>query len=141
MQKSALTYHPTARIDELAQHKVHVIPNIKFEDSDWQGWEERMLLAQQLPPVTDRVNTLAEPKLLHELHQMPRLSFSVSKEAQNCIATERVHQLARPKNRHPESEDYDPNTWFVSRSALLAQPSPRIDELATPLPRKVRVKK
>lgn len=100
-----------------------------------------MLLAHELPPVSDRVNTLSESKSLHKHYMAPRLDFSVSKEAMNCIATERVHQLARSKNKHPETEDYDPHTFTVSRSALLAQPSPRIDELATPLPRKVRVKK
>lgn len=133
--------HPSPRIYELARHKEFVPPNIKFEDSDWQGWEERVISAHQLPPLTDRMNTLSEPKSLHEHYAPPRLNFSVSKEAQNCIATERVHQLARPKNRHPDAEDYDPHTYTVSRSALLAQPSPRIDELSTPLPRKVRVKK
>lgn len=141
MRKSALMYHPSPRIYELAKHRVYVTPNIKFEDSDWQGWEQRMLSIQQLPPISERVSTLSEARPLHKLYEPPRLDFSVSKEAQNCIATERVHQLARPKNRHPESEDYDPNTWTVSRSALLAQPSPRIDELSTPLTRKVRVKK
>lgn len=125
----------------LARHKVYVTPNIKFEDSDWQGWEERMLLARELPPASDRVNTLSEAKLVHKDYMPPRLDFGVSKEAMNCIATERVYQLARSKNKHLETEDYDPLTFTVSRSALLAQPSPRIEELATPLPRKIRVKK
>lgn len=141
MSQSALKYHPTPRIYQLAKHKEHVVPNIRFEDSDWQGWEQRMIIARQLPPASDRVVTLSEPKSVHQLYQPPRLDFSVSKEAKNCIATERIHQLARAKNKHLDTEDYDPNTFTVSRAALLAQPSPRINELSTPLPRKVRVKK
>lgn len=97
--------------------------------------------ARELPSASPRVTTLAEPKQADCRYQGPRLSLSVSKEAQSCIATERVHQLARPKNKHPEAEDFDPLTYTVSQAALLAVSSPRIAELATPLPRKVRVKK
>ena len=141
MHLSALTYQPTPRMYQLARHKVHVLPNIKFEDSDWQGVGQRKPVAHRIPQASDRVVILSEPKLTHPHYQPPRLDFSVSKEALNCIATERINQLARVKNRHPEAEDYNPNTFTVSRSALLAQASPRIEELSTPLPRKVKAKK
>ena len=94
-----------------------------------------------IPSPSARVLNLAEPKAVSESYVPPRLDHSVSKEAMSYTATERIGQLSRPKNKHLETEDYDPKTYSVSRSALMAQASPRLTELATPLPRKVRTKK
>lgn len=135
-------YTPTGRVHELARHKTYLPLQIKYsEDADWQNWESRMQDSEHFLPVSSRIISLAEPKSLSEHYTPARYDWRVTKEAQNCVATERVHKLARPKNRHLEMEDYDPYTWMVSRSALLAQASPRIDELATPIPRKIRAKK
>lgn len=133
-------YHPTARIHQLARHKEYPFPNpnVKYEDSDWHNWEQ---LGSRVPTASTRVLALAEPKPLHDRYKPPRLDFSVSKEAQNCTPTERVIQLSRPRNKHPEAEDYDAMAYTVSRSALKAVSSPRINELASPIPRKIRVKK
>lgn len=53
----------------------------------------------------------------------------------------RVQQLARPKSHSQYKEDYD-NGWHrVSPGAKNARPTPRLEELSKPLPRKVRQKK
>jgi hypothetical protein len=127
---------------ELARHKYYPDPNpnIRYVDSDWQGWEERMMRKRRAP-VSERILAMADPKPLHEDYVPPRTDFAVSKEALNCSASERVLKLSKPRSKHPEAEDFNPNTFTVSRTALLAQPSPRIEELAMPIARKVRVKK
>lgn len=65
--------------------------------------------------------------------------WPVSDEAKSHTATELTVRLSQPKNKN--MEDYNPRAWTVSRAALLAQPSPRLSELATPLPRKCRQRK
>lgn len=141
--KAALLCRPSERIRQLARHKIHSPQDMKYnEDAEWQNWELGQQDLDSIPHPSARLVSLALPKLLNNSYVPPRLcKWDVTKEARNCVATERVHKLARPKNKHPEGEDYDPHTWSVSRSALLAHPSPRIEELATPIPRKVRAKK
>ena len=51
----------------------------------------------------------------------------------------RQQQLARPKPRVALDQDYDP--YKVSNGARNAVASPRVSELAVPIPRKVRSKK
>ena len=133
-------YHPSARIHQLARHKEYPSPNpnARYEDSDWQNWDVQ---GGRVPSASSRVLALAEPKPLHDMYQPPRLNFSVSKEAQNCTPTERVIQLSRPRNKHMDTEDYDSMAYIVSRSALKAVSSPRINELAIPIQRKVKSKK
>ena len=53
--------------------------------------------------------------------------------------TTRQHQLARPKTRTPLDQDYD--GYKVSYAARNALASPRVSELALPVPRKQRAKK
>ena len=67
--------------------------------------------------------------------------WEVSESAQKALPSLRVQQLARPKSRSQYNEDYDANSWKVSQGAKVAQATPRIVELALPIPRKVRSKK
>lgn len=69
------------------------------------------------------------------------VQWPVGKSTLSHTASERTHKLAQPKNRNRDLEDYNPHAWSVSRGALLAQASPRINELCVPLPRKCRPKK
>ena len=139
---SALKFHPTVRLCELARPKDRIAnPNVK-EDADWQNWDPTDLEKIRIPSASQRVQFLADPKRTHQLYSPPRsVNWEVSKEALSSIASERVVKLARPKSKHLDTEDYRPNAWVVPPAALLAQASPRINELATPLPRKVRAKK
>ena len=74
------------------------------------------------------------------LSLFPReVEWSVTEAAKKHTATDLTVKLAHPKSR--TSEDYDPRAWNVSHAALHAQASPRLVELATPLPRKCRQQK
>ena len=141
--KAALLCQPSPRIAELSRYKVYIPQELTLRaDEDWQGWKPDPKAVDRIPYATSRIMNLAQPKALSGFYEPPRpCIWDVTREAQNCVPTERTLKLARPKNRHPEGEDYDPRTYIVSRSALLARASPRINELATPIPRKVRAKK
>ncbi len=140
---SSLLFNPSQRLCKLARPKDHFPnPHIKLEDTDWQGWQPGGGVDHRIPPASQRVQVLADPKQLHQHYAPPRgVEWTVSKEILSSVASERVVKLARPKSKHLDTEDYKANAWVVSSSALLAQASPRINELATPLPRKVRTKK
>ena len=61
--------------------------------------------------------------------------WEVTDQAKNSVATLRLLQLARPKGGR-NKDDYDP--YRVSVSARSANATPRLAELALPIPRKVR---
>lgn len=140
IQSVAKVSPASKRISDLARHKVYQpLPIRHNTEWEWGEWD-------QTPPniiaASPRVCTLAEPKEFSKYYTYPsQLPQLVNRASLQHIATERTVKLARPKSKHLETEDYNPHAWAVSRYALLAQPSPRINELATPLPRKVRVKK
>ena len=67
------------------------------------------------------------------------MQWPVTDGAKSHTASDITLKLAQPKVR--TSEDYDPKAWTVSQAALHAEPSPRLSELATPLPRKCRQRK
>jgi hypothetical protein len=62
----------------------------------------------------------------------------VSEEAMKSIATLRLQQLSRPQSRCLIRDDYDP--YKVSPGAKKAAPTPRLEELSAPIPRKIRPK-
>lgn len=143
VKKQALMAHPTDRINQLAQHKTYTPLDVRHRaDSDWQNWEPGTPKAggHFLPP-SSRLNSLAKPKKIDNAYVPCKDDWGVSTESKNYIASDRIRQLAKPKDNHKDTEDYDPFTFMVSKAALMAQASPRINEISTPVPRKVRTKK
>ena len=87
-----------------------------------------------------RLETLADSKSEHTDYRPERpVKWAVSDTAKNAIATVRLQQMARPKSGRMISDDYDP--YRVTAAARNTRPSPRVTELAMPIPRKVRAKK
>ena len=66
--------------------------------------------------------------------------WDIPEQALKINASLRVCQLARPRSRNmAKDDDFDP--YFVPKAARHATITPRVEELAIPLPRKVRSKK
>lgn len=78
-----------------------------------------------------RTKTLALPKITHKDYQPPRtVQWIVSHDAQEAVPTDRLEQLAVPKNRKDGS--FRNPEWVVSRSARNAKANGRLHELAKP---------
>ena len=141
--KSALSVHPSNRLLQLSRHKTYPpLPIKPSSEWDWGEWETDINQASKLAEASPRVGTLAEPKNTHQRFEPCRdVQWKVSRASLSHIATDLTLKLARPKSHNAAQEDYNPRAWSVSRAALMAQASPRLGELATPLPRKVTPKK
>ena len=140
---SALLATASQRLQYLAKHKTYPPLLIKpHSEWEWGEWKSEISTAAVNAISTQHVCSLAEPKLTPKGYVGPRqVCWEVGKAAKIHLASSRTTKLARPKSKHEETEDYDPHTYTVSRSALIAQFSPRVNELAMPIPRKVSVKK
>lgn len=89
---------------------------------------------------SSRVEELAKEKQTHAAYQPPcPVQSIVNPKTMSAKASAHIVQLARPKDRKELEEN--PNVWKVSTGAKAAQASQRINELAAPIPRKVRAKK
>lgn len=89
---------------------------------------------------TSRIEVLAQEKQTHQSYQPPcPVQSIVNPKTMKAKASAHIIQLARPKDRKELEEN--PNVWKVTAGAKAAQASQRINELAAPLPRKVRAKK
>lgn len=87
-----------------------------------------------------RVMQLSMSKAPPALYRPCReVRWPVLPATRSYVATESLQKLARPRSR--SEGDYNPSAYNISRGALVAQPSPRITQLATPLSRKCRTKK
>ena len=85
---------------------------------------------------------LAEPKKLCDSYKECRpVIWTVPYGAKNTLPTIRVQQLALPKNRSQYKEDYNSEWDKVNHAALVAKSSLRVEELAQPLPRKIKQKR
>ncbi|KAK9533875.1 hypothetical protein VZT92_008968 [Zoarces viviparus] len=81
------------------------------------------------------IELLATPKHNHPKFEGERsVCWSVSRDARNFVASQRLLELSSPKERSALFEGYDP--YVVSQAARSASPSPRIQQLCLPLPRK-----
>ena len=66
--------------------------------------------------------------------------WDIDSKTLTANASLRVCQLARPRSRNRVvEEEFDP--YIVSKAARHAQITPRVEELALPIPRKQRTKK
>ena len=91
---------------------------------------------------TDRIESLSQAKKLHNNYKECRpVMWTVSTGAKRTLPTPRVQHLARPKSRSQYKEDYDSEWYQVSKGALQGKASGRVEDLALPIPRKVRQKR
>ena len=138
---STLRATPTPRTLQLAMHKTcpssPIKPNSEWE---WGDWTLDISAAAKKAEPSARVLQLSASKAVPAQYRPGReVRWPVSAATRNYVASESLQKLARPRSR--SEGDYDPNAYNISRGALVAQPSPRITQLATPLPRKCRTKK
>lgn len=89
---------------------------------------------------TPRVEMLSETKPYPSKFKDERpVQWPLTDAALKAIASLRLQQMARPRSRTMIKDDYDP--YKVSLGARRARPTPRIDEIALPIQRKIRHKK
>lgn len=139
--RSALLVTPTHRLCHLAHHKTYSPLQIKpSSEWDWSQWASDVSPAATRAEASVRVVELSHAKQSDPLYKPCReVQWPVREGAKSHTASELTVKLSNPKSR--TSGDYNPRAWIVSRAALHAQASPRLSELATPLPRKCRQKK
>ncbi|XP_065133285.1 LOW QUALITY PROTEIN: sperm microtubule associated protein 2 [Paramisgurnus dabryanus] len=120
------------RICQLAQpkHMKMMLTNLSVESS---------VHTVTVPTATPsaRILQLASPKPVHPQHVLARpVSCPVPKHVLTAAASDRLHDLARPKTRQALFEGYDP--YRVTPAARAATASPRLLELSLPLSRKCK---
>lgn len=134
---------PSERIEYLARSKTYkelpIKPNSQW---DWGEWESDIPNAAKNAEASERLLMLSRPKASHLRYQECRsVTWVVPEHAKKTLPSLRIQKLARPKSRSQFQEDYNPNWYKVSPSAKSAHANPRLSELSTPIPRKVRQKK
>ena len=139
----ALTANPSTRTHSLAVHKTYHPLSIKQDSEwEWEAWLSDVKPSALNATPTSRVTELATPKCPHRDYQPSRrVQWIIPQTALLHTAGERLIKLANPKQLTGYHEDYNSNRWKVSKAALMAQPSPCIENLAKPIPRKCRQKK
>ncbi len=138
-----MTAQPRPRTAQLAEykkyHSLSIKPNSEWE---WEAWSSDVVPSALNASATLRVTELATPKCPPKDYQPSRrVQWIVPRAALLHTAGERLTKLANSKQIPGYQEDYNPNRWNVSKAALMAQPSPCIENLAKPIPRKCRQKK
>ncbi|XP_031703921.1 sperm microtubule associated protein 2 isoform X1 [Anarrhichthys ocellatus] len=119
----------TSRICQLAQPKTRPV-------LEGFGPKSKAVAMTHIPcKASAHIELLATPKHDHPKFEGERsVCWSVSREARNFVASQRLLELSSPKERSALFEGYDP--YVVSQAARSASPSPRIRQLCLPLPRK-----
>ncbi|XP_072175851.1 uncharacterized protein [Diadema setosum] len=140
VSEAAKNAAPSARIEQLAMPKTYQPLKIKESwEFDCYRWDNEITDAAKNARCSERLEALAEPKSLHNHFRFAKpIRWKTEDSALKAIATLRLQQLARPKSRG-KSEQFDP--YKVSTAAIHGRPTPRIEELCMPIPRKVRTKK
>lgn len=137
----ALQSAASTRLEKLAQPKTYEPLPIKSDSEwDWGEWTSAIPKEVKGHVASARLEQLAEARSCPEGYLDNRqIEWPVARTALQMQATTRLQQLARPKTRQALDQDYDP--YKVSFAARMAVPSPRVEDLAVPIPRKVRNKK
>lgn len=141
---SARKAEATPRLGDLSEPKPHKLASNPDKDSLDMGE-----FSEPITPVTPgaksarcppRVEQLAEARPPHQQFKGERpVQWPIPENVKNASAGIRLQLLARPKSGRLKSDDYDPYT--VSTAARQSKPTPRVEELAAPIPRKVKTKK
>ncbi|XP_075799451.1 sperm microtubule associated protein 2-like [Microtus pennsylvanicus] len=133
---SALSAIASPRIVDLAH------PRIKIEGLCYEREKSEMPIrpvapAALLAKATDRTIKLAKSKPVHEDYLPVRdARWPVSYAAAHSQVSSRIQELANPPTRASvHVVYYDPDVFKVKPSALRAQCSPRVKELAEPIVR------
>ncbi|KAK2891988.1 hypothetical protein Q8A73_017653 [Channa argus] len=129
LNRATQTAVAPSRICQLAQPKKRPL----LEGS---GHKANPLSTAHLPSKASAyIELLAIPKPEHPKFKGERsVCWTVSRGVRNYVASQRVIELSSPKERKALFEGHDP--YVVSRAARSASPSPRIQQLCLPLPRK-----
>ncbi|KAH9496399.1 hypothetical protein Btru_012509 [Bulinus truncatus] len=136
--RSALSSSSSPRLERLATPKQKSNLN-SYYDLYW-GYSLPIPQNALRANCSSRVETLAASRdYPKEFLPARPVQWGVSREALQAIASIRLQQLSRPPPRVLTKDDYDP--YRIPTSALRAQSTPRLDELALPIPRKIRVKR
>ena len=140
VSKGAQNASASDRIEHLATPKQYQPLKIKESwEFDCYKWDNEITAAAKNAHATERLESLAESKSLHNQFRFAKpVRWNTEDSTLKAIATLRIQQLARPKSRG-KNEQFDP--YKVSSAAVHARPTPRIDELCLPIPRKIRQKK
>ncbi|XP_070835933.1 sperm microtubule associated protein 2 [Chaetodon trifascialis] len=127
LNRATQTSVPTSRICQLAQPKRRPAQ---------EGHKSKPVPVTHTPcKASAHIELLAIPKRDHPKFEGERsVCRLVSRAARNYVASQRVLELSSPKERKALFEGYDP--YMVSWAARSASPSPRIQQLCLPLPRK-----
>lgn len=138
---AVLKNEPSERLNTLSQPKEYKPLPIRSDSQwDWGEWVSTIPPAAKNHIASARLEQLAESKPSPNSYMGNRsVIWPVAPNVMQVQATTRVQQLARPKTRQALDQDYDP--YRVSFAARMAVPSPRVVDLALPIPRKVRAKK
>jgi hypothetical protein len=135
----AKTAKSNPRLDQLAEPKHHRQDNAGVKETEW-GQYLPVSEGAKKAVATPRIEDLSQPKPYNKQFQDERpIQWPVTEEALKAIASLRLQQMARPHSRTMIKDDHDP--YRVSLPARRARATPRMEELAVPLPRKVRQKK
>ncbi|XP_011409976.1 PREDICTED: testicular haploid expressed gene protein-like [Amphimedon queenslandica] len=133
VKKSAMKAVPTERTMQLAKHKMNpsgfepfFMLNCGRSSPIWRP--SKAALSAKLRP---RTALLAQPKELHKNYLPPRqVQTRVSSAIKRSECNEYIHRLAQPKER-PDGPFRDAE-WPVSKGALQAEPTQRLNELSRP---------
>ncbi|XP_074656511.1 sperm microtubule associated protein 2-like isoform X2 [Tubulanus polymorphus] len=139
--ESAKKVEATPRIEALARAKTyHPLPILDLREWDWSDWNERVPKKALSAHCSGRIEDLARAKTLHRDFSANRpIQWDVAPSAQKAQASARITALALAKARVSLNDEYDP--YKVPLGAKHCQATPRVQELAVPLPRKCRQKK
>ncbi|KAL8623686.1 hypothetical protein ACOMHN_004751 [Nucella lapillus] len=128
----------THRLEQLATPKNRTDP-FETRQNQW-GQYYPVPLPALSAKATERIDQLAEPKKdPKEFHGEKPVQWPVSEQALKSLASLRLQQLSRPHSRTMIRDDFDP--YKVSPAARKTRPTPRLEELAMPIPRKAKSKK
>uniref|UniRef100_A0A8C2LAB4 Sperm microtubule associated protein 2 like n=1 Tax=Cricetulus griseus TaxID=10029 RepID=A0A8C2LAB4_CRIGR len=132
---STLSAVASPRIIDLAH------PRIKIEGLCYERVKNELPIRPVAPAAllakpTDRTVNLAKSKRVHEDYLPARdPHWPVSYAAAHSRVSDRIQELAHPPARYMHIVYYDPDVFKVKPSALRAQCSPRVKELAEPIVR------
>ncbi|XP_040917213.1 theg spermatid protein [Toxotes jaculatrix] len=129
LSRATQTAVASARICQLAQPK-------RRQVLEGSGTKSKPVPMTHLPcKASAHIELLSTPKHDHPKFEGERsVYWPVSRGARHHVASQRLLELSSPKERKALFEGYDP--YIVSRAARSASPSPRIQQLCLPLPRK-----
>ncbi|XP_048415479.1 sperm microtubule associated protein 2 isoform X2 [Stegostoma tigrinum] len=131
----------SSRTEELAKHKTYYEPPTRKSYLwDYPFWDHQISEEAKTISPTERIVELAKPKGDYAGYVPSRLvDEPVSDAAMSYLATERIGELAKPKIRAVATKSENP--FEISEFAKNAVATPRLEQLALPLPRKVTRKK